>query len=79
SMLPTFGLKSDSKRWDDITQVADALFKVRGTVRKFHSSEYIQSLANGDLCVAVGYSGDVLQAKKRADEAKNGVEIAYLI
>ena len=79
SMLPTFGLKSDSKRWDDITQVTDALFKVRGTVRKFHSSEYIQSLANGDLCVAVGYSGDVLQAKKRADEAKNGVEIAYLI
>ncbi|KAB1077753.1 polyamine ABC transporter substrate-binding protein [Methylobacterium soli] len=79
SMLPAYGLKADSKRWDDITQVTDALYKVRGTVRKFHSSEYIQSLANGDLCVAVGYSGDVLQAKKRAEEAKNGLEIAYLI
>ncbi|WP_370875391.1 polyamine ABC transporter substrate-binding protein [Methylobacterium amylolyticum] len=79
SMLPFFGAKSDSKRWDDMTLVTDALYKVRGSVRKFHSSEYVQALANGDICVAVGYSGDVLQARKRADEAKNGVEIAYVV
>jgi putrescine transport system substrate-binding protein len=79
SMLPFYGFKPDSKRWDDITQVTDALFKVRGSVRKFHSSEYINGLANGDLCLAVGYSGDVMQAKKRADEAKNGIEIAYVV
>lgn len=79
SMLPFYGLKPDTKRWDDISQVTDALFKVRGAVRKFHSSEYINGLANGDLCLAVGYSGDVMQAKKRADESKNGVEIAYYI
>ena len=48
-------------------------------MQKFHSSEYINALANGDICVAVGYSGDVLQAKKRAEEAKNGVEIGYVI
>ncbi|MBX9932863.1 MAG: polyamine ABC transporter substrate-binding protein [Methylobacterium sp.] len=79
SMLPAYGLKPDTKRWDDITQVTDALFKVRGSVRKFHSSEYINGLAAGDLCLAVGYSGDVMQSKKRAEEAKNGVEIAYFI
>ncbi|WP_244472294.1 MULTISPECIES: polyamine ABC transporter substrate-binding protein [unclassified Methylobacterium] len=79
SMLPAYGLKPDSKRWDDITQVTDALYKVRGSVRKFHSSEYINGLANGDICLAVGYSGDVMQARKRAEEAKNGVEIAYLV
>ena len=79
SMMPALGAKGDSRRWDDMTLVTDALYRVRGTVRKFHSSEYIQALANGDLCVAVGYSGDILQAKKRADEAKNGVEIAYVI
>ncbi|WP_431310997.1 polyamine ABC transporter substrate-binding protein [Methylobacterium nigriterrae] len=79
SMLPAYGLKADSKRWDDMTQVTDALYKVRGSVRKFHSSEYIQALANGDICVAVGYSGDVLQARKRAEEAKNGIEIGYVI
>jgi putrescine transport system substrate-binding protein len=79
SMLPAFGAKADSKRWDDMTLVTDALYKVRGSVRKFHSSEYIQALANGDICVAVGYSGDVMQAKRRADEAKNGIEIAYVV
>ena len=56
-----------------------ALFRIRGAVQKFHSSEYINALANGDICMAVGYSGDVLQAKKRAEEAKNGVEIGYVI
>ena len=55
---------------------ATALLKVRGNVQKFHSSEYINALANGDICMAVGYSGDVIQAKKRAEEAKNGVEVA---
>ncbi|KQT82311.1 spermidine/putrescine ABC transporter substrate-binding protein [Methylobacterium sp. Leaf465] len=79
SLLPFYGFKPDSKRWDDITQVTDALFKVRGSVRKFHSSEYINGLANGDLCLAVGYSGDIMQARKRAEEAKNGVEIGYVI
>ena len=79
SLLPFYGFKPDSKRWDDISQVTDALFKVRGSVRKFHSSEYINGLANGDLCLAVGYSGDVMQARKRAEEAKNGVEIGYVI
>ncbi len=54
-----------------------ALTAVRPFVRKYHSSEYISALANGDVCVAVGWSGDVLQARDRADEAGNGVEIAY--
>ena len=49
----------------------------RRIVKKFHSSEYINALANGDICVAIGWSGDVLQARDRAAEADNGVEIAY--
>ena len=48
-------------------------------MRKFHSSEYINALAGGEICFAVGWSGDILQAKNRAKEAKNGVEIAYVI
>ena len=79
SLLPAYGLKPDTKRWDDLTQVTDALFKVRGAVRKFHSSEFIDGLANGDLCLAVGSSGDMMQAKKRAEEARNDVEVAYAI
>ncbi|GAB6043205.1 polyamine ABC transporter substrate-binding protein [Endothiovibrio diazotrophicus] len=61
-------------------EAAAALFKkVRPNIKYFHSSQYINDLANGDLCVAQGYSGDVLQARDRAAEAKNGVEIAYRV
>ena len=53
--------------------------KIRPYVRKINSSQYIEDLANGDLCVAIGYNGDVLQARDRAFEAKNGINIAYVI
>ncbi|MGY2048497.1 polyamine ABC transporter substrate-binding protein [Methylobacterium sp. JK268] len=79
NVLAALGLKPDSKRVDDLNQAGEALFRIRGAVQKFHSSEYINQLANGDVCLSVGYSGDVLQARKRAQEAKNDVEIAYLI
>ena len=48
-------------------------------VRKFHSSEYLNALASGEICLVLGYSGDIKQAQKRAAEAKNGVEIGYAI
>ncbi len=61
-------------------EAATALVQsVHPYIRYFHSSQYQSDLANGDLCVAHGYSGDVLQAKTRAEEAGNGVEIAYVI
>jgi len=47
-------------------------------VRKFHSSEYINALAAGEICLVVGFSGDVKQAQKRAAEAKNGIDIGYV-
>ncbi|MDH4607873.1 polyamine ABC transporter substrate-binding protein [Pseudomonas sp. BN102] len=59
---------------------AEALFlKIRPHITYFHSSKYIGDLANGNICVAVGYSGDVYQAKSRAEEAKAGVNVAYNI
>ena len=79
SILSYLGLNPDSKKQEDLIKAGDALFKTRGNIKKFHSSEYINALANGDICMAVGYSGDILQAMKRAEEAKNGVEIAFLI
>ncbi len=78
-ILAYLGLNPDSKKPEDLTKAGDALFRIRGNVQKFHSSEYINALANGDICVAVGYSGDIIQAKKRAEEAKNGVEVQYIV
>ncbi len=57
-----------------------ALFKeIRPYIKYFHSSQYLNDLANGDICVAHGYSGDVLQARNRAQEAGNQVRVAYLV
>ncbi|MDF1802493.1 polyamine ABC transporter substrate-binding protein [Thalassovita sp.] len=62
----------------DVIKKAEAVYMaVRPYIQKFHSSEYINALANGDICVAVGWSGDILQARDRAAEADNGVEVAY--
>ncbi len=75
--LQYIGEDPDSHDPDVIAKAEDVLMGVRPYVQKFHSSEYINALANGDICVAFGWSGDVLQARDRAAEADNGVEIAY--
>ena len=62
-----------------IAKAEEALMTMRENTTKFHSSEYINALANGDICLAVGWSGDVLQARDRAAEADNGVTVEYVI
>ena len=73
------GKDPDSKDADDVKAAGALVESVRANVQKFHSSEYINGLANGDICIAVGWSGDVFQARDRAAEAKAGVEIGYSI
>ncbi len=75
--LQYIGEDPDSHDPDVIAKAGPVLEAVRPYVLKFHSSEYINALANGDICVAFGWSGDVLQARDRADEADNGVELQY--
>jgi putrescine transport system substrate-binding protein len=76
-VLNYIGEDPDSHDPDVIAKAEPVLSAVRPFVQKFHSSEYINGLANGDICVAIGWSGDVLQARDRAAEADNGVEVAY--
>ncbi|WP_437879519.1 polyamine ABC transporter substrate-binding protein [Pseudomonas sp. LRF_L74] len=79
AMLNYLGLNPDSTNLEDYKKAEAKLLAVRPYVTYFHSSKYISDLANGDICVAFGYSGDVFQAKARAEEAGKGVEIAYAI
>jgi len=76
--LNYIGENPDSKDVAVIAKAEAVLAAVRPYIRKFNSSEYIDALANGDICLAVGWSGDVLQARDRAAEAKNGVDVAYV-
>src|SRR5690606_35295016 len=77
--LNYLGKDPNSTTVADYEAATTMMLKARPFVRKFNSSEYIEALANGDICVAIGYSGDVLQAKARAEEAKNGVNLAYAV
>jgi len=77
--LKYLGAAPDSQAKDDLDRAVDLLLKVRPSVRKFHSSEYINDLANGNACLVFGYSGDIFQAAARAREAGHGVRVAYAI
>lgn len=77
--LHFLGRDPNSTDAGDLEKAADLLAKVRPAVRKFHSSEYLNALASGEICLVVGWSGDIKQAQKRAAEAKNGVDIGYAV
>ncbi|MCB2130001.1 MAG: polyamine ABC transporter substrate-binding protein [Rhodobacteraceae bacterium] len=77
--LKYLGEDPDAQDIETISKVEPALTAIAPYIRKFHSSEYINALANGDICAAFGWSGDMFIAQARAAEADNGVEIAYHI
>jgi len=77
--LNYLGLDPNSTKPGDLEKAADVVLKIRPSVRKFHSSEYLNALATGEICFVVGWSGDVMQARSRAAEAKNEIEIGYAI
>ncbi|NRH28093.1 polyamine ABC transporter substrate-binding protein [Pseudomonas sp. MS19] len=79
AVLNYMGLDPNSKNPDDYKKAEAKLLEVRPYVTYFHSSKFISDLANGNICVAAGFSGDVIQAADRADEAGKGIEIAYAI
>ncbi len=75
--LNYIGENPDAQDAETIEKAEPVLSAIAPYVQKFHSSEYINALANGSICVAFGWSGDILQARDRAAEADNGVEIEY--
>ncbi|MNF70461.1 Putrescine-binding periplasmic protein precursor [compost metagenome] len=79
SVLTYLGLDPNSSNPEDYAKAEAKLLAVRPYVTYFHSSKYIGDLANGNICVAAGFSGDILQAADRAEEAGKGVQIAYAI
>jgi len=77
--LAYLGLDPHTDSKADYAKAEKLMMSIRPYITKFHSSEYISALANGDICLAVGWSGDVFMAGDRAAEAENGVEIDYVI
>src|SRR5205085_256948 len=77
--LHYLGLNPNTTQQADLEKAADLVAKIRSSVRKFNSSEYLNALASGEICLIVGWSGDIKQAQKRAAEAKGSVEVGYAI
>src|ERR1700691_2165933 len=73
------GKDPNSQSADDLALAEATLLKIRPYIRNFSSSEYIEALANGDLCISVAYNGDVMQARDRAREANKGIDIKYVV
>ena len=79
AVLSFIGENPDSQDPDVIARAEPVLMAVRPHIRGFHNSEQIQALANGEICLAMGWSGDMLQARARSLEAGNDAEIRYVI
>lgn len=79
SALAFLGREPTSSEPEDLEAAAAVLESIRPYVRYFHSSQYISDLANGEVCVSVGFSGDVFIAAARAEEAGNGIEVSYSV
>ena len=73
------GKDPNSQNPADLVQADAVLTKIRPYIRNINSSEYIEALANGDLCIAVGYNGDVMQARDRARDANKGIDVDYIV
>jgi putrescine transport system substrate-binding protein len=78
-VLKYLGKNPDAPSPQDLADVETVLSKIRPYIRTIDSSIGIQAMANGDICIALGYNGDFVQARNRAKEAKNGMKIGYLI
>jgi putrescine transport system substrate-binding protein len=77
AVLSYLGKDPNSQSPADLASAEATLDKIRPFIRNINSSEYIEALANGDLCLAVAYNGDVMQARDRAREANKGIDIKY--
>ena len=77
AMLIYQGRDPNSARPADLAAVIAAYKRIHPYIKYFHSSQYINDLAGGNVCIAMGYSGDVIQARNRAREVKNGVQVMY--
>ncbi|HTV79342.1 MAG TPA: polyamine ABC transporter substrate-binding protein [Steroidobacteraceae bacterium] len=79
AVLLYLGRNPNSESQADLAAAEQALMAIRPYIRYVHSSRYIDDLANGEICLAMGWSGDVKQAHDRAEEAGRGIRLAYRI
>lgn len=76
-MLNYLGYSPHSLDRSELNEAKNALLKIRPYIKEINNSNYISNFANGNLCLALGWSGNILQARDAAHESKNGINISY--
>ncbi|HEV7371939.1 polyamine ABC transporter substrate-binding protein [Arenibaculum sp.] len=78
TVLNYLGLDPNSEKPEDLQRVEETLMAIRPHVKNFVTGQTINDLAAGDSCVALAYSGDVIQAQARAEEVGSNVSVEYV-
>jgi putrescine transport system substrate-binding protein len=78
-VLKYLGKNPNAPSSQDLTNVEAVLARIRPYIRNVDTSGEIEAMANGDICISLGYNGDFVQARHRANDAKNGIRIHYVI
>jgi putrescine transport system substrate-binding protein len=79
TVLIYLGKDANSEKPEDLAAAEKVLMSIRPFIKYVNSSKYIDDLANGEVCLALGWSGDVLQSRERSAAAGTGIEVKYLI
>lgn len=79
SVLAYLRKDPNSESLEDLKAAEEVLLAIRPYIRYVDSTRYFGDLANGDICLALGWSGDIAQARQRANDAGKGVKIGYTI
>ncbi|WP_299735457.1 polyamine ABC transporter substrate-binding protein [uncultured Endozoicomonas sp.] len=79
SVMAYLGIPGDSLQMKDYKAAAAQMKEIAPYVAYYHSSRSLSDLANGDICVALMWSGDAMIARDRAKEAGNGIDIRYVV
>src|SRR5690606_4560719 len=74
--LHYLGLDPNSESSDDLAKAEELMNSIKPHIRSYHSWQYIAALGNGEVCLSLGYSGDIFIA---SDNAGEGTEVQYLI
>jgi putrescine transport system substrate-binding protein len=77
--LMYLGRPANSERSEDLAAAEKVLMAVRPYVRRVEAMQYLDDMANGEICLALGWSGDVAQAAARAREAGKASKITYRV
>lgn len=77
--LSYLGLDPNSTKSADIDSAGRLIRAIQPSIRRFNSSEYANTLATGEVCLVVGWSGDIKQAQKAAADAGSRIDIRYVI